>query len=287
MYEIVRARLDKTFRRLVDLKLEIGLRIGRQKYRVIQPEQAQVVVSMTSYPARIEFAWISLETLFRQDFQDFAIVLVLAKSQFPGGRLPKSIRKLQGRGLRVLWVDKDGKSADHIWPAYFLYNNARIVSVDDDKFFPPDLLTKLTAEANRSPGAIVGARGWQMAEANGTVAFGEGWSRANLSTPSPILFMPPGNGSLYPPGSLPEMAGDYELMSEICPTADDVWFWAMGLQAGTESKCLGMNAHRPVIRQLKTESLASLNAGPAQFRAVLKHFHLESKVLAAIRLSRG
>ena len=283
-----RNALNSFLRIVLDRRLEIELLWGANRHTVVPPDEADVVVSMTSYPARIKFAWISLETLFRQKYESFAVVLILARAQFPTGRLPKRIRRLQERGLAVIWVNQDGKSADHIWPAYSRFRHARIVSVDDDKFFPPELLAQLTAESDSSPGVIVGARGWEMAEARGSVAFGENWVRANRSSPSSLLFIPPGNGSLFPPGSLPEMAGDYDLMREVCPSADDVWFWAMAVLAGTESKCLGMAAHRPVSRQQRTDSLASLNAGPTQFKTALEHFGLERKVLSSIRrLSSG
>ena len=276
-------QVNQFLRRVADWKLEAELFLQRKFHTVVSPESARVIISMTSYPARIRHAWISLETLFRQDYPSYAVVLVLTTSQFPHRRLPRKIRHLEKRGLTVLWVVEDGKSADHIWPAYSMYRHARIVSVDDDKFFPKNLLELLVEEANKHPEAIVGARGWELAESKASVAFGENWTRATNATPSSLLFMPPGNGSLYPPGSLPELAGNYELMREVCPTADDVWFWAMGLLSGTESRCLGMGAHRPVIRQVRTHSLASLNAGPAQFKAVLRHFSLESKILSAIR----
>lgn len=285
MLKNLRNLLHFFLRMVVERMLEIDLLRDRNKHTVAPPEEAEVVVSMTSYPARIKSAWISLETIFRQHYDLFAVVLVLTRSQFPTGKLPKKIRHLERRGLVVIWVEQDGKSADHIWPAYSRFRHARIVSVDDDKFFPRDLLAKLTAESDRYPGAVIGARGWEIAEVGGSLAFGVNWARAKRSTPSCLLFMPPGNGSLYPPRSLPELAGNYDIMRRVCPTADDVWFWAMALLEGTESRCLGMAAHRPVSRQRRTDSLASLNAGPAQFRAALDFFQLEDSVLNSIRES--
>lgn len=262
---------------------EINFLLTRSRYVVLSPEDTDVVVSMTSYPARIRHAWLAIESLFRQDYPAFSIVLVLTKSQFPEKRLPAKIRHQQKRGLRVIWVDKDGRSSDHIWPAYSMFPEKRIVSVDDDKFFPPDLLSSLVEESKRFPKAIIGARGWQMSPVNERLEFGNAWTRADTASPSRSLFIPPGNGTLYPPGSLSLVAGDFDLMIEVCPTADDVWFWATATLVGSDFRCLGMPPHPPVQKQLGTESLASLNEGPRQFRRAIEHFGIEERLILQIQ----
>lgn len=240
---------------------------------------------MKSYPARIRHAWLALESLFRQDFDDYIMVLVLVDSQFPGRQVPRSIRKLVKRGLTILWIQEDGKSFDHLWPAYCAYPEAKIISVDDDKFFPPNLLSTLVEHSKSAPGRIIGARGWEMRAQSGRVAFGVGWLRAGLETPTERLFMPPGNGSLYPPGSLPTATGNYELMRKICPNADDVWYWAMARTAGVESLCLGLPPHRPIWKQSRTPALADLDPGPAEFESTCKHFNLEGQLTRDVELA--
>jgi hypothetical protein len=207
------------------------------------------------------------------------MVLILAESQFPSREVPKSIRSLVSRGLEILWVQRDGRSSDHLWPAYKHFPECRIVSVDDDKFFPVDLIARLAHESEKRPNTIIGARGWEITSVEGSISFGDGWTRASLFTQSERLFMPPGNGSLYPPGSLPDIAGDFELMNKICPNADDVWFWAMARLAGTSSLCLGLPPHRPVWRQSMTPALAHLNPGAEEFKSVMGYFRMEESLL--------
>lgn len=239
-----------------------------------------LVVSMTSYPARIKGAWVSLESLFRQDYRRFVLVLVLAESQFPRRRLPLLIRIQVLKGLRILWVKEDNKSWDHLWPAYSSYPQSAIVSVDDDKVFPAHLVRNLVEASLLNQGAIVGARGWAIKLKDNEIRFGDGWVRATPNTASDALFMPPGNGSLYPVDSLPMEAGDTELMRKICPNADDVWYWAMGRLNGTRSICLGMRAHRLSPVQAKTPALADNDPGPQEFEAVLKWFGLSDLQLS-------
>ncbi len=234
---------------------------------------------MTSYPARIRGAWVSLESLFRQSYKAFSLVLVLTEHQFPGRKLPLTIRLLMRKGLTILWVAEDNRSFDHLWPAYSKFPHASIISVDDDKIFPSDLVSRLVDASKHNPGAIIGARGWEMRRVDGEVKFGEGWARAKADTPSPALFMPPGNGSLYPPGSLPKVTGDIRLMRSICPRADDVWYWAMARLGTTPSLCLGLPPHRPVRSQSKTKALADEDPGPDEFAAVRSKFGDEALLL--------
>ena len=269
-------KLHLLIRILKDLQIEVDYRLTARKYRIAPVSSPDVVVSMKSYPARIRHAWLAIESLFRQDCSGYIVVLVLVESQFPGRSVPRSITRLVKRGLTILWTQEDGKSFDHLWPAYSTYPRASIISVDDDKFFPPHLVSTLCKHSESAPGTIIGARGWEMVAQDGRVKFGAGWLRAGLHTPSQKLFMPPGNGSLYPPGSLPKDTGDHDLRRTICPNADDVWYWAMARIAAVHSLCLGLPAHRPIWKQSKTPALADLDPGPKEFDSAVLHFSLRA-----------
>ena len=269
---------NELLRWIYDVRLEASFLLGFFRHRLPSSDE-DVVVSMTSYPARIRGAWVSLESLFRQDYKAFRLVLVLAESQFPRKELPLIIRLMLRKGLTILWVAEDNRSWDHLWPAYSSFPQASVISVDDDKVFPGDLVRRLVEASRQNPGRIIGSRGWEMRMDSGALSFGKGWVRAAASTPSEALFMPPGNGSLYPPGSLPTLAGDVELMRKICPRADDVWYWAAARLAATESVCLALEAHRPSRAQRNTRALADEDPGPAEFRAVLNEFGHEALVV--------
>lgn len=267
---------------LLDLWLELRYRLTSQLHRLPRADDPGFVVCMTSYPARIRFAWLSLESLFRQTDKAFKLVLVLAINQFPSRKIPGRIRRMEKRGLDILWVSRDGGSFDHLWPAYTKYPSSSIISVDDDKFFDPGMVEKLKSASVGSPGKIIGWRGWQMRLVHGHIGFGEGWSRAAETTPSVELFIPPGNGSLFPPRSLPPLTGDYKLREKLSPNADDVWYWAMARVIGTPSLCLAEPNHRAVWRQSGTVSLAAVQPGPKEFQQVLAHFDLEKELLRTL-----
>ena len=53
------------------------------------------IVSITSFPARINEIWITIETLLRQSFKPDKIILWLGEEQFPDKQLPESLTMLK------------------------------------------------------------------------------------------------------------------------------------------------------------------------------------------------
>jgi hypothetical protein len=111
---------------------------------------------------------------------------------------------------------------------------------------------------------------------SGELHYGKDWVRAAPGARGRHLFMPGGNGCLYPPISLDTTVQDLDLALRLCPTADDIWFWASLQRTETESICLGMPAHRPVSQQKNTSALSDVNESDndRQFQSVISHFNL-------------
>ena len=143
-----------------------------------------VIASLTTYPPRVSKSWLAIETLLRQSVRPERLVLVLNTEEFPSKKLPRRIARQARRGLEILWAHRNGRSHDKLIPVRTAFPQATIVTFDDDKFFPRDLLEKLTEASDRSPGKVIGARGWEVrrTKEDDDIHFGEGWTRA---TPIP------------------------------------------------------------------------------------------------------
>lgn len=245
---------------------------------------SDVVVSMTSFAGRITSVWIALETVIAQTHAPRAIVLALAEEEFPGRRLPATLRRQERRGLTILWTQRNGHSYDKLLPALRHFPDARIVTVDDDKWYRPTFLAELVAASDALPGAIVGHHGLAIAAPDGQVDYRLGWRRADRATPPGRVFLIGANGILYPPGSVPEAIHDLDLAERLTPRNDDHWFFAMGRLGGRPSYALGSVKATDVRPWVTTPSLSAHNIGERnriQFRAVLEHFGLEGALLDA------
>ncbi len=235
---------------LTELLETLALQARAAKYR-LNKDSDTPIVSLTSFPARINSVWIPIECMLQQTLQPSRIILVLSREEFQDRRLPKTLLKQQDRGLEILWIDKNIRSYGKFLPAKRLYPDRDIVTIDDDLFYEKDLLEKLVDAAQSYPNAVIGHRGWEIRFEQGVLLPYRQWGKANLQSPPELTFLT-GVGGIYYPANidLGDMLHDESLAMNICPTGDDIWFWAMARLRNVPAICLGKNDTRP-IRQVR------------------------------------
>lgn len=110
------------------------------------PEEREypIVVSLTSFPERINIVVKTIKTLLTQTMKPDVVVLWLAPEQFPGGEkdLPEELLKLKDFGLTIDWY-KDIRSYKKIIPALKKYPDSIIITTDDDIYYAPDTVETL------------------------------------------------------------------------------------------------------------------------------------------------
>ena len=231
-----------------------------------------LVVCLTSHPSRIRHAWIAIETIFRQRRVPDRIVLVLGEDKFASRTLPRMLVRQQRRGLEILWVPHDCGSFDKLVPLRVASPDAVIITVDDDAMYAPSVVARLTDYATDHPGTVVGNRGRVIqCDDAGLVPYLD-WPLATPETPAERLVLTGVGGVLYPPGVLPiELLSDMDLATTLCPTNDDIWFWAVAGAAGVPTHCLGLESHQPVRRQAGTPRLETINRFQGEFDRQFAH----------------
>ena len=250
-------------------------------------ENPALIVSVTSFPARIENAWITIETIFRQRLKPDRIVLVLSEEEFADRKLPERIERQRARGLEILWSPGNMRSFKKLLPVRERYPEAVIVVVDDDVLYEPWILPQLVAAHRRNPGAIIGHRGRVPRLEQGRLAPYATWPMANRETPHDRVLLTGAGGILFPPHVLPDAELlDYETARQLCPHADDVWFWAIALKAGVPRICLNDFGFISVRRQAGSPSLFARNRLPegndAQIDRTLRAFGIDPDQLPGI-----
>ena len=198
----------------------------------------RLVVSLTSFPARIGCVAAALETIYAQTRQADEVVLWLADEQFPGGEesLPGELQGLIAEGRLTLRWCPDLKPHKKYLYAFREYPDDLIVTVDDDLLYDPRLLEDLYACFLRHPKAVSAARVHLMSiDEAGSVLPYESWifeTDALVDEPSMQLFATGGAGALYPPHLLDRRMLDEEAIRETCLYADDIWLKAMEAVSG-------------------------------------------------------
>ena len=71
----------------------------------------RIIVSMTSFPARISRVWLAIESIFRQKVKPDKILLCLTKSQISDiSVLPKELQEMRDRGLEIIFCEEEIRS---------------------------------------------------------------------------------------------------------------------------------------------------------------------------------
>ena len=204
----------------------------------------KLIVSLTSFPERITDIFFNLYSLLNQTKQPDMLILWLAEEEFPNKEknLPKNLINLRKKGLTIKWC-KDLKSYKKLIFALKEYPNDIIVTADDDIYYPENWLELLYKSYQKSPQYIHCHRAHQITfnRENKLKNYNEWPKSIKHSKPSFLNFCTTGGGVLYPPKSLYRDVSNEKLFMELCPTADDVWFWGMAVLKQTKIKVVENN----------------------------------------------
>ncbi len=197
--------------------------------------EKKLIVSLTSYPARIHTVGTVVEDLQKQTRKADEILLWLAKEQFPNGEadLPNYLRNEMEKGwVTVRWCD-DLKSHKKYFYALQEFQDDLVVTVDDDLLYPEHMLENLYQSYLRYPNAVSTVRAHLMIfTEEGKLMPYRDWIQETdvcLLEPSMQLFATGGAGTLYPGGIFKAELFDKEAIRETCLMADDLWLKAMAL----------------------------------------------------------
>lgn len=195
-------------------------------------EFPEVIISLTSFPARIDKVYLCINSLLRQSIKADKVILWLADSQFESkSGLPKKLLDLEQYGLEIRFCE-DLRSYKKIFYTAQEYKESIIVTVDDDVLYPESWMKHLLLCAHDYPGTVVCYRAHYAKISGKYFAPYDIWNGGSpgISGPS-ILLVPTGvGGVLYPIGYFEGISFDISTIRRICPTADDLWLKSIGLR---------------------------------------------------------
>lgn len=208
----------------------------------------RVIVSLTSYPARIGYVHEVVRSLFAQTVLPDRVVLYLSLDEFPDRErdLPDSLRACLGFDFEVRWINGNMKSHKKYLYAVRDFPEALVITVDDDIVCRYTLVEELIDAHRRFPGCVPAARchiinftpeGYIAPYSDWILESGNRFPRT-LNYPSMRLCPTSGAGILLAPGSLPSAAFDEEAIRATCLDADDLWLKVMTVLAGWPSVSL-------------------------------------------------
>lgn len=203
------------------------------------------IVSLASYPPRINAVHRCIESLLAQTLLPEKITLWLAKEEFPNGEddLPLTLRSLVSPLFQIEWADVNLKPHNKYFWTMRSLPNVPVVTVDDDILYEPTMLEDLLSCHHMFPNAIIGNRTHVMVvDEEGRLHSYDTWIKEQeilLNEPSMMLIATGVGGILYPPHVLPQETFDLEKIQETTLEADDLWLKTMEIKAGLPTVATG------------------------------------------------
>ena len=193
-----------------------------KKKSISSPEEADYVVSLTTYPARVGNVWRVIEMAANQRGikEKYAICLYLIKSEFEGIDLPAKIKELQARGLTVKFNEENLKCHNKYFYSFKDYPEKTVITIDDDLQYNHHTISGLIKKNKEYPKCIIYNRGNRILknEPYNNWPFVE-----NLTCPQHDVFPTGVGGVLYPPHCCNRFVTDMEVIKKTCLRADDLW----------------------------------------------------------------
>jgi len=245
----------------------------------------EVILSLTTFPARINTVPLVLETLFRQTVKADRIILWLAKEQFPNKDEDKILRKYIDLGLEICYCD-DLRSHKKYYYSIKQNPESIVITCDDDILYSENMLARLLSTAKQYPNMIVCERAHEITFSNGKVRKYNDWNYRARGVQGPsLLLCPTGSaGCLYPPHSLSPHVFDVDVLKDICFYADDIWLKCMSYISQTPVVLTRLNGPEIIDTSGTNQNgLAKLNVeqnlNDKQFMDVTNYYNIEWREL--------
>ena len=203
-----------------------------------EPREQKVIVSLTSFPARIDGVEYAVKSLMLQDFKPDRIVLWLSDKQFKGRELPQSLLDLREKGLEICYCDDLRGHKKYFEMIKAQKPDELIVTYDDDIIYPHNSLKKLMKMHKKYPRAVIANRGYEITfSKDGELLPHKKWklqSRYGIRKPKRLIHMSNGSGVLYPYGALYKDVNNEEVIRKYVLGIDDLWMTVMTLLNHTD-----------------------------------------------------
>lgn len=218
--------------RLRGLTRRLALRhVRRYLLKPRKPNEEKVnnlVVSFTSFPARINNVWQVVECIKRQSCKPEKILLWLSKDQFPTEEsIPKTLREREDELFEIRLVDGDIRSHKKYYYAFLENPTKNIVTIDDDVYYHSDTLKILLECSRRNPHSIIANCTKRITYDKGKMLPYSQWETEVPANESVNLVQIGVGGVLYPPNYYTPLLVDMTTFLKLTPLADDLWLNAI------------------------------------------------------------
>lgn len=272
------------------MKLRVAYDICLRKAIDVSPQRdTTIIVSLTSYGKRVKGSVVyAIYSLLKQTVRPERIVLWLDEKEYSDNNLPAKLRFLCRYGLEVRYC-RDIRSYTKIIHALSAFPDKHIITVDDDIYYTKGFINELVKAHQQHPQAIIaGIAKMPIFKHDKHPAPYITWPEyhhvsADFKYDKTQLFPLGIGGVLYPSHIFDDEVTNERIFMSLCPKADDIWLYIMGLRCQAEKVILSESHtsyyHTDLLRQYFTrDRLTAKNRlegeNDIQLQALLSHYNI-------------
>lgn len=195
-----------------------------------EKRKKRIIVSMTSYPERLQFVSLTVSSLLRQTIKPDKIVIWLGEEKAGNKNLPPIFDELKEIGVDIEYRP-DIKTHTKWYYAFQEYPHDLVVTVDDDVLYEDKIIEKLYMSHLSYPECTPALRVHRM-RFNDTPALldYDDWIweyKCKRGTSSFQFFVTGVGGVMYEPDKLCNEVLNLDAIKKYCESEDDFWLTLM------------------------------------------------------------
>lgn len=188
----------------------------------------EIIVSLTSFPGRINEVWKVVCSIKNQTILPGKIVLWLSSQQFVSKKdLPDDLLRLEDNIFEIRMVDEDIRSHKKYYYVMQEYSDKIVITFDDDVWYHPKTIESLYKTYQKYPEAIISNYTSQLKYANNKLLPYKEWKSITKPYEDFNLVQIGVGGVLYPPNIMSDLLFRDDVFMKIAPLADDLWLNAI------------------------------------------------------------
>lgn len=236
--------------------------LSQTNNRIGYEQVEEIIVSFTSFPARIGNVWQVVECMKRQTIRPSKIILWLSSQQFPNeDSIPQSLKDREDDIFVIRLVDGDIRSHKKYYYVSKEYSDSLVFLIDDDIYYPSYILEKSVEIYKNTPKSVICNYGCQIRFDSRGYHFP--YSQWLDSDSQEDVFFGSGGGTLFRPSDMYTDLTKKDLALKLAPNADDIWLNAMARIEGLKIVRISNRLILPIYNK-EDVTLDSLNNGNSQ-----------------------
>lgn len=237
-----------------------------------EPREEKLIVSLTSFPARLHVVHYGIKALMSQTYKPDRIILWLTEEECQNVEIPKELEELCGYGLEIKYASENLRPHNKLYYTLKENPNAVVISVDDDIVYSLKLIEKLMAAHINYPHSVCCNMAHEITLDNGLPDKYDNWNGGAIGKCGESdLFVALGvGGVLYPTGCFDEEYFNSKLIKDLAYTADDIWLKFTELRLGIKVMKIAPHTKIPfVIGGTQKVALGKENNGMKKNDAII------------------